>query len=1069
MDEPRRWRKCARCGAELGAASSACLKCLGRLILNPEPAFADPVAGIAEPFSTIRFLEAKAGLPPDAPGDAGPRFGDYQLVERIAQGGMGVVYKARQLSLDRWVAVKMILPGRLADEQAVRRFYKEAQAAAKLQHPHIVAVHEVGEYQGQHFYSMDYVAGESLAQKVRHYPLSAQQAAEYVKIIAAATHYAHERGVLHRDLKPSNVLIDAQGQPHITDFGLAKLMHEGSDLTLSGVVMGSPSYIAPEQAQGQSSAVSVCSDVYSLGSILYELVTGRPPFKGESASATLKLVIDADPISPRQMNPMLSRDLEIICLKCLEKEPRRRYASAQALAEDLGRYLNREPIRARAVGAVGKTWRWCHRKPALACAIVVGALLFVVGFTGVTWQWRRAEDERQMQRLRAYASDMRAADLAIGQGDIARATDLLDRYLPQRGEQDLRGLEWRYLWQHCRSLDAGGFRYPTIPISGDLSPDGQWLATSGLDGWIRVHDRQGKFVVRQPSGFLKSTLPEPVVAFAPRGSLVAAATTTNVLVWETRSWQLQRRLPCGNAAISFSPDGQYLACLDQVGLHLWSTKTWQHVTEPRECPLPNGPYRALVFTPDSAIVALGNRNLPGIVLWSLTNSAIVPADLQLAQAVSLAISPDGHWLAAGSVVGQVKVWNLTSLSLVTELPPHTPWSTGLAFSPDSRILATAGYQQSIHLWRAGTNEHLSEIRGHRGAVWWLRFSTDGQWLFSGSSDMTVRRWSPDVTPSAGRIYQLPENCLLLDMAARGTQARVLNLPGRAFEEWDLRRSNVLRRVLLTGDSAEAQSLQYSRLQGDYLISNDPYRGWTGVYDTRNGVRLFPIQAQTKACRTACVSPDGLWISATEMTNGLCVGGIWDLKTGQRRVTLADQVLDGSLAGNAAFSPDGKRLAYETVRHEIKIYRLGNGDTVNLPGHNRPLYALEFSPDGHWLASGSWDCTVRVWDAASGKPITPLILTGVTSLHFTPEGKTLVTIDDAQGSSRVWHIPTGTEMLGSRIKSPGLRRAVDSEGATLITGTPNSRTEFFVTSLPPLTEIDHQIQTRALIRIDSVKP
>jgi eukaryotic-like serine/threonine-protein kinase len=254
-------------------------------------------------------------------------FGDYELLEEIARGGMGVVYKALQTSLNRVVAVKMILTGRLATEAEVKRFHLEAEAAANLQHPNIVAIHEVGQHDGRHYFSMDYVAGENLAQFIKDHPLPPVQAAELLRSIAEAVHYAHQRGTLHRDLKPQNILIDAGGQPHVTDFGLAKRAAANDGLTQSGMVMGSPSYMPPEQAVGKQEMIGPASDVYSLGAMLYQLLTGVAPFTGETPVAILQKVVDEEPVPPSRINGKIPADLETVCLKCMEKRPERRYHS----------------------------------------------------------------------------------------------------------------------------------------------------------------------------------------------------------------------------------------------------------------------------------------------------------------------------------------------------------------------------------------------------------------------------------------------------------------------------------------------------------------------------------------------------------------------------------------------------------------------------------------------------------------------------------------------------------------------------------------------------------------------
>ena len=285
------------------------------------------------------------------------RFGDFELLQEIARGGMGVVYRARQMTLNRIVALKMILAGRLATDEDITRFRTEAEAAARLQHPHIVAVHDVGAIDGQHYFSMDFIEGTSLAQKLQNGPLPGRTAARYVRLIARAIHHAHKQGILHRDLKPSNILIDAEDEPHITDFGLAKRLGGDSGQTRTGVVLGTPSYMAPEQAAGKSQQLGPACDIYGLGAVLYELITGRPPFRAETPLDTVMQVMDRDPPPPRLLNSNIDHDLETICLKCLEKDPRRRYATAEALAEDLRRYLNDEPISARSFNVLDRLAR----------------------------------------------------------------------------------------------------------------------------------------------------------------------------------------------------------------------------------------------------------------------------------------------------------------------------------------------------------------------------------------------------------------------------------------------------------------------------------------------------------------------------------------------------------------------------------------------------------------------------------------------------------------------------------------------------------------------------------------
>ncbi len=326
---------------------------------------------------TLAFTET--GLTTgDTASVVGPKiryFGDYELLEEIARGGMGVVYKAKQMSLNRIVAIKMILAGQLAGEEDVRRFHTEAESAANLDHPGIVPIFEVGEHDGQHYFSMGYVEGSSLSAIVDEGPLPPREAAELVGKVAEAIAYAHEQGVIHRDLKPANVLLDKDGQPRVTDFGLAKRIKGESELTATGAVLGTPGYMPPEQASGAKEA-GPAADVYSLGATLYALLTGLPPFRAGTDLDTLLQVLEGEPTPPRRLNRAVDRNLETICLKCLEKDPRGRYTSALEMAEDLGRYLEGEAIVARPLGSWGQLSRWARRCPALAATLVALCLFY---------------------------------------------------------------------------------------------------------------------------------------------------------------------------------------------------------------------------------------------------------------------------------------------------------------------------------------------------------------------------------------------------------------------------------------------------------------------------------------------------------------------------------------------------------------------------------------------------------------------------------------------------------------------------------------------------------------------
>jgi serine/threonine-protein kinase len=383
-------RICRKCGADIfsDVPEGLCPRCVLKSALGN---FSDaPVAEGVDPSGSDRSSAADENRAPNNKKSASAaellgEFGDYELLKEVGRGGQGVVFRARQRSLNRIVALKVISLGQWASKAHLKRFRLEAEAAARLEHPGIVPIHEVGERDGSCYFSMKFIEGGQLDEVARREPIPIRRAVELIANVARTVHYAHEHGILHRDIKPGNILLDAKGEPHLTDFGLARLVESESSITQTLDVLGTPSYMAPEQAVGNNAAISGVTDVYGLGAVLYQLLTDQPPFAGGATYETIKLLLNTEPRPPRLLNPKIDRDLSTICLKCLEKDPKRRYPSALALAEDLERWLKHEPILARRTGVFARGGKWVRRNP--TSTLLVASLVGLAAAAGwIAWK-----------------------------------------------------------------------------------------------------------------------------------------------------------------------------------------------------------------------------------------------------------------------------------------------------------------------------------------------------------------------------------------------------------------------------------------------------------------------------------------------------------------------------------------------------------------------------------------------------------------------------------------------------------------------------------------------------------
>jgi tRNA A-37 threonylcarbamoyl transferase component Bud32 len=537
------------------------------------------------PFEPRPDLAATA----DPSAEGGPLLGDYEILAEVGHGGMAVVYKARQRRLNRIVALKVTRAGRWLSQDDVRRFQAETTAIARLDHPNIVPIYEVGEAHDLHFFSMAFVEGESLAQVVDRCPLPPSQAAALIHLVSTAIAHAHAQGVIHRDLKPANILLDRSGRPRITDFGIARFSDVDSRLTQAGEVIGTPSFMPPEQAQGQTDQVGPTADVYSLGATLYCLLTGRPPFRAATGLETLKQVVERDPVSPSHLNPAVDQDLETICLKCLEKRPERRYASATALAEDLQRFLDHQPIQARPIGSVQKALRWFRRNPLPAALLASVVLVFLTAFGLVAWSWWRAEEawhqeanqraaanlardearrHERAERWEHYRANMATLASAFGLHNIAAARRSL-----QAAPREHRNWEWQYfhhLLDQSRQVLSG---HQGGVVRARFARNDRLVT---VDRRLRPWDLATGRMIRTLPDF--SHGPWPVLAVDPKGRLLAYQARDKTIIVHDLVTDQKRMVLRGCdgpiAALLFGPDSSSLAaCTHSQQAHVWNTAT----------------------------------------------------------------------------------------------------------------------------------------------------------------------------------------------------------------------------------------------------------------------------------------------------------------------------------------------------------------------------------------------------------------------------------------------------------------------------------------------------------------
>ncbi len=669
----------------------------------PEEATLDGVRGTAEAIT-----HAPEAAPP--PVDVAPtRLPGYRILGELGRGGMGVVYKAHQTKLNRLVALKMVLAGGHASAADLVRFLAEGEAVAQLQHPNIVQIHEVGKHESLPFFSLEYVDGGTLAQRLRQGPLTPRDAAGLLESLARAMHYAHERGIVHRDLKPANVLLAACGLapdakppatlvPKITDFGLVKRGDGG--LTQTGAILGTPSYMAPEQAEGKKQ-IGPAADVYALGAILYECLTGRPPFQAPTPIDTVLQVVSREPAPPSQLQPGLPADLETITLKCLHKEPARRYASADGLADDLARFLADRPIQARPVSQRERAWRWCRRNPALAATLSTVALLLVLLAAGasVAAVWlNRSRDAAEQNLGRAVGAEAEAQE-GLWASHLAQAR--AGRFSRQPGQRfdSLEALTKAA--RHRPSLELRNEAIACMALADiRTTPKGAGPTPEEIHPVWGIHDvtlddAGDATITRKADGGRAARLPSAhgkaaTFSGSPDGAYLAvlhAADAGGSARWVVWDWRRQQTLASlehrdkrcwgwgAGGAWFFATDGQGQTTVhDLVGGRVL-----------RRMKLTEGPSENWAVHPDGRSVAVvGANGIVRVVEWETGRLTTTLAEDAV---YTLAWHPHGRWLAVGG--GDVRLWDVPTGRLLGVLAGRG--HNALAFSPNGDVLASCGW------------------------------------------------------------------------------------------------------------------------------------------------------------------------------------------------------------------------------------------------------------------------------------------------------------------------------------------------------------------------------------------
>jgi WD40 repeat protein/Flp pilus assembly protein TadD len=924
--------------------------------------------------------ETAAAARPEAGWPAVP---GYEVLGVLGRGGMGVVYRAWQTGLNRVAALKMIRAGDLANQLDLARFHTEAEAVARLQHPNIVQIYESGQHQGRVYIALECVDGSSLGRELAGTPWPARRAAQLVETLARAMHHAHRQGIVHRDLTPSNVLLTRDGQPKITDFGLAKIIIGGGPtVTQTGAFMGTPSYTAPEQAACRKD-VGPAADVYALGAILYECLTGRPPFKAETHLETLHQVQSQEPVSPSRLQPKVPRDLSTICLKCLQKEPTKRYASAEALAEDLGRFLAGLPVRARPMGRTERLWRWCRRNPVVASLLAAVVLLLVVLAGGAlvkNAQLAAALRDSEAKRWESLRDQARAVRMSRHPGQRVKSLKAIQEALQLP-------LPPGHSLDELRTEAIAALALPDVEVLQEW--EGAPAGTVGLDfdGNLERYARlatDGTVSVRRVSD------------------------DTEIVGWQERT---EGAWPYDDSNLRFSPDGRFLC----IGHSSSGRLTVRRLDGPEPIPWHQGTKArtdwAMDFSPDGKRLAYlqTDTRIAVVDLTSPQVHSLPPTGAENQACIQFA--PDGRRFAlqvrrAGKWA--VEVRDATTGQLRCSLP-HPTGGYPLAWHPDGRTLATCcDEDKAIRLWDLASGQILQVLKGHKSRGVRCAFTHTGDRLVSNDWHAVLRIWEP----SSGRQ--------LLPVSAAGYAILRVSSDDRvtASHISDNTRLHLLRlhagleyRTIGPGGSGGRGIHPHSipRVHpGGRLVAAMAWDGSVVLIDLAAGLEVASLPAKAGE-RPLLWEPSG-----NLLTYGLAPVLRWPVRAdpaGPTRYRLGppEQLLPYKSGDHWGSSADGQTIAIPNYsRGAVVVHRGQPARTVHLQPQD-DVRTCPVSPDGHWVATSSHGTTdgmgAKVWDAATGELAKEFRVPGSCEVWFSPDGRWLMT---TSGGCRLWEVGSWIE-------------------------------------------------------------